>query len=139
MTNTFGVQSEVRRHTLKLSIAAGEGNAAGNSATVENPEAEEILIDRVVGEIKTAAEAASLLLVGIGDNVNDNVENVGTELLNTNALNVGIAAGPAAGVNAHCRVAKKGASANAFILVGVDVPGNADSLVAEIFVDYIIP
>lgn len=132
-------QSMVRRGTLKLAIAAGEGNAAGNSATLENPEDEVIVVDRVVAEIKTAAEAASLLLVGVGDNANDNVENTHVELLNTNALNVGIATGPAAGVNANCRINKNGQTANAFILVGVDVPANADSLVADVLVEYHIP
>lgn len=139
MTNTYDVQSEIRRGTLKLSVAANAANCAGNAATLQNPESNEILIDRVVAEIKTVAEAASVLLVGIGDNANDNVENTGVELLNTNALNVGIAAGPAAGVNANCRIAKNGAAANAFILVGVDVPANADDLVVDIYVDYMIP
>jgi len=137
MSDKFDQQSDVRRGTLKIPVS--NGNAAGNAATLENPESEAILIDRVVAEITTAAEAASVLLVGVGDNANDNVENTGVELLNTNALNVGVASGPAAGVNANCRVDKKGATANAFILVGVDVPANADDLVANVFVDYIIP
>lgn len=139
MTNTYAVESEVRRGTLKLSVAAGEANCAGNAATLENPESEAILIDRVVAELTTVAEAASVLLVGIGDNASDNVENTGTELLNANALAAGVVSGPAATVNANCRVAKNGASANAFILVGVDVPANADSLVVDIYVDYLIP
>jgi len=137
MPDKYDQQSDVRKGTLKIPLS--NGNAAGNAATLENPEGDVILIDRVVAEITTVAEAASQLMVGVGDNVNDNVENTGVELLNTNALNVGIASGPAAGVNANCRVAKKGASANAFILVGVDVPANADDLVANVFVDYIIP
>ena len=139
MTNTYDVQSEVRRGTLKLSVAAGAANCAGNAATLENPEHDEILVDRVVAELKTVAEAASVLLVGIGDNASDNVENTGTELLNVNALAAGAVSGPAAAVNANCRVAKNGAAANAFILVGVDVPANADDLVVDIYVDYIIP
>lgn len=139
MTNAYDVQSEIRRGTLKLSVAANAANCAGNAATLQNPEHDEILIDRVVAEVKTAAEAASVLLVGVGDNANDNVENTGVELLNTNALNVGIAEGPAAGVNANCRIAKNGAAANAFILVGVDVPANADDLVVDVYVDYMIP
>lgn len=129
-------QSTVRKGTLHLEVAAGEGNAAGNSATLENPEDAVICVDRVVAEIQTAAEAASVLLVGVGDNANDNVENTHVELLNTNAMNIGIAAGPAAGVNANCRVNKKGETANSFILVGVDVPANADSLVADVLVEY---
>jgi DNA-binding transcriptional regulator LsrR (DeoR family) len=135
-----GKTKMVRTGTVKLSIAAPAGNMAGNSATMENPEDEIILINRVVAEIRTAAEAASLLLVGIGDNASDNVENCPGMLLNTNALNIGTSApGIAAGVNCNCRMAAKGAAANAFILVGVDVPANADSLVADVYVDYIIP
>ena len=139
MTDLYssGIQSHVRKGTLKLSVS--NANAAGNAATLENPEDSVIVVDRVVAEIQTAAEAASLLLVGVGDNANDNVENTHVELLNTNALNVGIAAGPAAGVNANCRVNKNGESANSFILVGVDVPANADSLVADVLVEYHIP
>jgi len=138
MPDKYDQQSDVRKGTLKLSVS--NANAAGNAATLENPEDDVILIDRVVAEIQTAAEAASLLLVGIGDNANDNVENAAGMLLNVNALNIGTTvAGPAAGVNCNCRLAKKGASANAFILVGVDVPANADSLVADVYVDYIIP
>lgn len=137
MPDKYDQQSDVRKGTLK--IAVSNGNAAGNAATLENPESEAILIDRVVAEITTASEDPAVLLVGVGDNVNDNVENTGVELLNANAQNVGVVSGPAAGVNANCRVAAKAAAANAYILVGVDVPANADNLVANVFVDYIIP
>jgi len=140
MPSKYDQQSDIRKGTLKLSVAAAAANCAGNAATLENPEDDVIVIDRVVAEIQTVAEAASQLLVGIGDNVNDNVENAAGMLLNVNALNVGTTVGgPAAGVNCNCRLAKKGAGANAFILVGVDVPANADSLVADVYVDYIIP
>jgi len=140
MPDKYDQQSDVRKGTLKLSVAAAAANCAGNAATLENPEDSIILIDRVVAEIKTVAEAASQLLVGIGDNVNDNVEDAAGMLLNVNALNVGTTvAGPAAGVNCNCRLAKKGTAANAFILVGVDVPANADDLVVDVYVDYIIP
>ena len=133
-----GITSHVRKGTVKLVVS--NANAAGNAKTLENPEDCVVLIDRVVAEITTAAEAASQLLVGIGDNANDNVENAAGMLLNTNALNIGVApAGPPDGVNCNCRLAAKGAAANAFILVGVDVPANADSLVANVFVDYVIP
>jgi hypothetical protein len=134
-----GITSHVRKGTLKLSVAAAAANCAGNAATIQNPEDEVIVIDRVVAEIKTAAEAASLLLVGVGDNASDNVENSHVMLINTNALNIGVVEGIQAGVNANCRVAAKDAAANAFILVGVDVPANADSLVCDVYVDYIIP
>jgi len=134
-----GITSDVRKGTLKIACAAGSFNSAGIAGSVENPMAEEILIDRIVVEIKTAAEAASVLMVGVGDNAADNVENAACDFMAINALNVGVYTGIKAGINANCRVAKKGAAANAFILVGADVPANADSLVADVYVDYIIP
>ncbi len=137
MPSKYDQQSDVRKGTLK--IAVSNANAAGNAATLQNPESDAILVDRVVAEITTASEQAAILLVGVGDNANDNVENSHVELLNANAQNVGVVSGPAAGVNANCRVAKNAAAANAYILVGVDVPANADSLVGTVFVDYIIP
>ncbi|MGA2669961.1 MAG: hypothetical protein ABSF21_00870 [Dehalococcoidia bacterium] len=135
---SLGQTSVVRRGLLKLAIS--NANAAGNAATLENPEDAIILVDKVVAEIRTVAEAASQLVVGIGDNASDNVLNAAGYLLNTNALNIGHSVtGPAAGINCNCRLSPKGTTTNAFLLVGVDVAANADSLVGDVYVDYIIP
>lgn len=138
---TSGIRSHVRKGTLKMSIAAGEANTAANltAATgLQNPEDAVVVIDRVVAEIKTAAEAACNLVVGIGDNASDNV-GAHAKLLEVNAMNVGAVSGPAAGVNANCRVNKNGETSNAYVITGASVNTNADSLVADIYVDYIIP
>ena len=135
-----GMQSNVRKGTIKISKSNFNANALLGG--VENPENEDILIDRVVADIKTAAEEACNLEVGAGDNATDNSLDATIMFLEANALNVGIATGPAAGINANCKVAAQNANHNAtnsWILVGSSVIGNADDLVADVYVDYIIP
>ena len=135
-----GMQSHVRKGTIKISKSNFNANALLGG--VENPENEDILIDRVVADIKTAAEAASNLEVGAGDNAIDNSLNATIMFLETNAMNIGIATGPAAAINANCKVAAQNANHNAtnsWILIGSSVLANADDLVADVYVDYIIP
>ena len=135
-----GMQSHVRKGTIKISKSNFNANALLGG--VENPENEDILIDRVVADIKTAAEAASNLEVGLGDNAIDNSLNATIMFLETNAMNIGIATGPAAAINASCKVAAQNANHNAtnsWILIGSSVIANADDLVADVYVDYIIP
>ena len=135
-----GMQSHVRKGTIKISKSNFNANALLGG--VENPENEDILIDRVVADIKTAAEAASNLEVGAGDNAIDNSLNATIMFLETNAMNIGIATGPAAAINANCKVAAQNANHNAtnsWILIGSSVIANADDLVADVYVDYIIP
>lgn len=135
-----GMQSHVRKGTIKISKSNFNANALLGG--VENPENEDILIDRVVADIKTAAEAACNLEVGLGDNAIDNSLNATIMFLESNAMNIGIAAGPAAAINANCKVAAQNANHNAtnsWILIGSSVIANADDLVADVYVDYIIP
>jgi len=135
-----GMQSHVRKGTIKISKTNFNANALLGG--VENPENEDILIDRVVADIKTAAEAASNLEVGLGDNAIDNSLNATIMFLETNAMNIGVATGPAAAINANCKVAAQNANHNAtnsWILIGSSVIANADDLVADVYVDYIIP
>jgi len=140
MGYTSGDKSACRRGTIKLSKSNFNANALVGG--VENPENEVILIDRIVADIKTAAEAACDLQVGLGDNATDNSLNATTDFLATNAMNIGIAVGPVTAVNANCKVAAANANHSAtdsWILIGSSVIANADSLVADVYVDYIIP
>jgi hypothetical protein len=135
-----GIQSRVRRGTLKISKTNFNANALVGG--VENPEDVDILIDRIVADIKTAAEAACILSVGLGDNATDNVLNASKDFLGTNAMNIGVAVGPVTAVNYNCKVAAQNANHNAtdsWILIGSNVIANADSLVADVYIDYIIP
>jgi len=57
-------------------------------------------------------------------------------------MNIGIAVGPVTAVNANCKVAAANANHSAtdsWILIGSSAIANADSLVADVYVDYIIP
>jgi len=135
-----GIQSYVRKGTIKISKSNFNANALLGG--IENPEDVDILIDRVVADIKTAAEVACNLEVGLGDNAIDNSLNATIMFLETNAMNIGIATGPAAAINANCKVAAQNANHNAtnsWILIGSSVIANADDLVADVYVDYIIP
>ena len=135
-----GITSHVRKGTIK--IAKSNFNANALLGGVENPEDVDILIDRVVADIKTAAEAACNLEVGAGDNAIDNSLNATIMFIETNAMNIGVAVGPAAAINANCKVKAQNANHNAtnsWILVGSSVLANADDLVADVYVDYIIP
>lgn len=135
-----GMQSHVRKGTIKISKSNFNANALLGG--VENPEDADILIDRVVADIKTAAGTACNLEVGLGDNAIDNSLNATIMFLETNAMNIGIAAGPAAAINANCKVAAQNANHNAtnsWILIGSSVIANAAALVADVYVDYIIP
>jgi len=135
-----GITSYVRKGTIKISKSNFNANALLGG--IENPEDADILIDRVVADIKTAAEAASNLEVGLGDNTIDNSLNATTMFLETNAMNIGLATGPAAALNVNCKVAAQNANHNAtnsWILIGSSVIANADDLVADVYVDYIIP
>jgi len=137
---TSGITSHVRKGTIKISKSNFNANALLGG--VENPEDVDILIDRVVADIKTAAEAACNLEVGLGDNAIDNSLNATIMFLETNAMNIGIATGPAAAINANCKVAAQNANHNAtnsWILIGSSAIANADDLVADVYVDYIIP
>lgn len=134
-----GDKSAVRRGTIKISKTNFNANALLGG--VENPEDEVILIDRVVADIKTKAEAACNLECGLGDNANDNVLNATIMLIETNALNIGVEHGPPTTINANCKVAAYNANHNAtnsWILIGSSVVNNADDLVADVYIDYII-
>jgi hypothetical protein len=142
MTNLYdaGITSYVRKGTIKISKTNFNANALVGG--VENPEDAIILIDRIVADITTAAEAACTLAVGLGDNATDNSLNASKDFLGCNALNIGVAIGPVAAVNYSCKVAAPNANHNAtdsWILIGASVIANADSLVADVYVDYIIP
>jgi len=140
MGYSSGDKSAVRRGMIKISKSNFNANALLGG--VENPENEVILIDRIVLDIKTAAEATSTLVVGLDDNATDNVLDASVNFMSTNAENIGVAVGPDAAVNYNCKVAAANADHNAtdsWILIGAGTIAGADSLVADAYIDYIIP